>query len=748
MNKTIFYDRNKRFILLVFFIFSVVIHIDAGAGKSRFAVTIKSADRQEITANKFTADGNVEITWKGYRIYADHVEFNRETKEILAGGRVTMTSKKTVLTGEKLRFNVQERTGEMYDTYGQLAPTVRYTSDKLTQVNNDTLTFKKLDFTPCSQCVPRWKITCANGKIKKEKYIEMKNILFKIKKVPVFYLPYLRYPIDKNGRTTGFLLPVMGNSSRKGLFVQNAFYWAIKPNVDLTLNFDYYSKAGKGTAQEFRYLFGNMDGNLKFYYFKYNKNFSLEKNSLTPRKSDYFFKMKHKQRVDFLKTRVTVDIDKQSDPNFSRLFSADFNNIQRRTFHSSAAVVSSLSKLKLTISASQNDTLTTSKNKLSSIRYLPSVKINLNQQKIWKLPGYFSLVTSYSLKNQVTTSYEEETGNDDGTEITDVTDFNSVRLKLSPSYTLNLLKLPWLSTNLLLKSDHNYYPRTRDPGAEELAIVDNPLYLQYQTARLILKGPVFSRIFESKTTRIKHLIEPGITFRYATKVEEEETDRLITPGNFDYPTYSYVGFSLSTRLLLKSKKKKGSAREILSYTIKQDYYLDPALANKNRTVINMYPEFSRLRNTLRLRPFAGFSMDASLDYSHYVKAFTRILVTLAYKNKKSPLTGNFKYTNYIDQYKYDPEKTDTSSFKSETIGGGLGFDKQGFPLKFNTRLDFDIENRKFRYGFCALSYDYQCVIFSAGLRLLKIAGQVETRFDFGISFGNLGMVKDLLGFSK
>ena len=743
--KNFFNNTKRKIVFFVVFVLAAGTALDAVKRKSRFTINIKSAHRQELTGKRLIAEGNVEISWEGYKIYADRLEFNRKTKELLAAGRVTMTSKETVITGEKFRFNLKKRTGEMYDTYGQLSPTVRYTTGKLNQVDKDTLTFKKLDFTTCSQCVPRWKITCANGKIKKEKYIEMKNILFKIKKIPVFYLPYLRYPIDKDGRSTGFLLPMTGNSSKKGFFIQNAFYWAIKPNVDLTLNFDYYSRAGIGAAQEFRYLYKKMDGNIKFYYFKYDKDFQVERDG-SPGKSDYFLKMKHKQKIDLFKTNITVDIDRQSDPNFLRLLGTDFDNIQNRTSRSSVSITSSLSRLRLSISASQNDTYNTSTDVLSSIRHLPSIEANLNQQKIWKLPGYFSLSTSYSVRNQVNTDYAEET-EDDPPDTADNTDIQSTGFVVTPSYTLSLIKSPWISANLVLKSSHNFYPRTRDAKAEDLVIKDESLYLHYQTAGLTLKGPVFSRIFESKTGKIKHLIEPKITFRYATGVDQAERNRLIFPRTFDYSAYSYVEFSLSTRLLYKGKKKQGSAREILSYTLKQEYYIDPVLANNNNTINNIYPEFSQLGNTLRVRPFKNFSIDGTLNYNHYLKDFTRILVTLSYNDKQSPLQGNFKYTKYLNQYKYNPGGTDADNayYMSETIGGSLNFHMKGFPLAFKTRMDYDIENGRFQYRSFGLSYDYQCITFRGELKLFRVAGVLESQFNVGFSFGGLGMVKDLLG---
>jgi LPS-assembly protein len=754
MCRTHVFNAIKPFITVSFLILLVLMYpfvVDAAhkQGKSQSAISIKTADRQEIFGDTYTATGNVEITWGGYRIYAEYLEFNQKTRKITAKGRVTMTSKETVITGEKLTFDLKSKTGEIYDTYGQLDPTVRYTTDQLSSINNDTLAFKKMDFTPCSQCKPRWKITCSKGKIKKEKYIEVKHALFKIKNIPVMYLPFLRYPLNKNGRSSGFLFPVIGSSSKKGFYVLNAFYWAIKPNIDLTLGIDYYANGGLGLEDEFRYLSKHMDGNIKFYYFKYKKENT--DNTQEPGKTsdfDYFFKVNHNQTINFLdtKTRIILHTDTPSDPNFMRWLSSNFNNLQKNIFRSSVSIATSIRNLKFSISASQNDTFNVSKNLSSIERDLPMVTMNLNQQKIWKMPGYFSLYAAYSSKNWAEKSFDVEatSGDSEAEEATEPKPgISSTRLSFKPSYSVNLLKFPWLSASLKLNSSHDYYLETRDPEAEDLVVLDTPLYLQHQAAALTLKGPVFSRVFQLKTSKMKHLIEPTINFRYTTGVKDEDRERLVKPKNYDFSDYSYVGFSLKTRLLLKSGKSRSSAREVLSYTISQDYYFDPELANKDRKIkaLDLIPEFSQLSNTLRVRPLKNFSLDATANYNHYLKRFTRILFTLGYNNQKSVLTGNFKYAKSISQYNFNVPDIE---YRTETIGGSLNFTKPGFPLKFKTRVDYDIEHGRFSYRSFVLSYDYQCIIFTSGLEVLTYISRSETKFIFGVSFGNLGMVKNLL----
>ena len=165
------------------------------------------ADHKTISEESLRADGHVEVIWQDYIIYANVIEFNLKTRELFAEGRVTMSAKDMVLSGEKLNFNLKTKSGELLDTYGLITPFVRYETDRLIQTDRETLTFQRLDFTSCTQIFPRWRITSRRGKIIKEKYIEMHDVLFRIKNIPVFYLPYLRYPIQKDGRATGLLFP-------------------------------------------------------------------------------------------------------------------------------------------------------------------------------------------------------------------------------------------------------------------------------------------------------------------------------------------------------------------------------------------------------------------------------------------------------------------------------------------------------------------------------------------------------------
>lgn len=734
--------KNVAFVLLT--IWMCVFTAGHVVGQSQLPFKIY-AERQDIQEDQLVASGSVEISWEDYHIYADYLAFNPKTKIITARGRVTMTSRETVITGERLQFNLKERTGVMYDSYGQMPPSVRYKTAKLTQVDNDTLKFDKLDFTSCAQCLPRWKLTCTGGKIKKEKYIELKNAVLKIKKIPVMYIPYIRYPLNKDGRATGFLFPKIGRSDLRGFFFLNSFYWPVKSNIDLTLGFDYYGNAGIGTSQELRYMFRKAHGEVKFYYFKYKDSAIIPEGETLPsdkfstyNSSDYLLKMSHKQSINFLKTRIIAKVDKQSDANFLRLFSNDFYNVLRRQSRSSISINSTiLPNLKVTANAAQNETYFTHNNKTNTVRYFPRLTANLNQQKVWFIPGYFSLGMSYEGVQRIGRTYDEDEG------LYDVTDVKTSRLSFNPSYSLSLVASPWMSAKLKFESRQNFYFKSKDPETGD--IVDETLRLGYHTATLDIKGPVFTKIYQGRFSRLKHLVIPGIKFRYVTQIDEEDQARLIRLDGFDFPSYSFLGFSLTTRLLYKGNQDK-SPREILSYVVSQDYYFDPKLAHRSRKINGIFPEFSELKNKLRFRPVKDFSFDLSVVFNHFMEVetfldnFTRLRATLSYNNRKSPVSGSFFYNRYLNPY-----VSSDNVFNRDSVGGKVNLDIPRFPLKFNADVNYDITDKKFRAGIFRLSYDYQCIIFTAEMRLFRYLGRIESQFNIGINFGNMGMVKDFLG---
>ncbi len=80
-----------------------------------------------------------------------------------------------------------------------------------------------------------------------------RNVTLRFKDVPIFYLPYVTFPIS-NERKTGFLFPGIGRDSESGLVVEAPWYWNIAPNLDATITPRWMQDRGVQLAGEFRYL--------------------------------------------------------------------------------------------------------------------------------------------------------------------------------------------------------------------------------------------------------------------------------------------------------------------------------------------------------------------------------------------------------------------------------------------------------------------------------------------------------------
>ena len=83
--------------------------------------------------------------------------------------------------------------------------------------------------------------------------------------VPVFYWPWVRFPIDER-RLTGMLYPSVGYSSTSGFDYMQPVYLNLAPNYDATLFPRYMARRGLALGGQFRYLFNSDRGTLEGNY--------------------------------------------------------------------------------------------------------------------------------------------------------------------------------------------------------------------------------------------------------------------------------------------------------------------------------------------------------------------------------------------------------------------------------------------------------------------------------------------------
>ncbi|WP_194791260.1 LPS-assembly protein LptD [Pseudomonas sp. UFMG81] len=85
------------------------------------------------------------------------------------------------------------------------------------------------------------------------------NVTLRVKDFPVFYTPYIYFPIDDR-RQSGFLPPSFSSTSDTGFMLVTPYYFNLAPNYDATLYPRYMAKRGMLMEGEFRYLTKSSEG--------------------------------------------------------------------------------------------------------------------------------------------------------------------------------------------------------------------------------------------------------------------------------------------------------------------------------------------------------------------------------------------------------------------------------------------------------------------------------------------------------
>jgi lipopolysaccharide assembly outer membrane protein LptD (OstA) len=230
-------------------------------GQRRLVSEGQGARTLEIAAGPGSVLGKDELILKEYvdikygdvRLQADFVRYVPSTKEASASGNVVLDHGSARITAESLTYNLETDTGTFYKARGYAEPSYYFEAARIEKISGDELVLHDATFTACTQPIPYWSFKVGRGLLRLDDYAYLRNLSFKIGRVPVFFTPYLVWPI-KTDRASGLLFPEFGFSRRGGTVVSNALYWAMRGNMDATFYLDYLSLAGYGTGLEYRYV--------------------------------------------------------------------------------------------------------------------------------------------------------------------------------------------------------------------------------------------------------------------------------------------------------------------------------------------------------------------------------------------------------------------------------------------------------------------------------------------------------------
>jgi len=640
-------------------------------------LVVYATSEEQLDKNTRIAEGYVDIRYQGQRLQADKVTYNTESYFFQAEGNVVFQQKEMTIAGERMEANLQDKTGSFFNAILYTEPDFSITADRIERLEEDKYKIHHGKFTACTQPNPRWFLTASEATVKVDHHISLKNPALKVKGVPVFYLPYLYWPLKKD-RATGFLLPSIGSSNLKGMILSNAFFWAIRRNMDATFYYDYHSKLGIGRGGEYRYILGKYSrGSFYGYYLKDRIRESKR----------YKLKFNHAQ---YLKGgfRAVVDVNYLSDFQYRQDMEEQIHLNTSRSIGSRAYLSWSRSYYSFNIITSRDKTYF-SEDSSVTLQNLPQINFRARDQKLGGSPLYFTFQSSFNMPTRTMES------GDWSSEMT------LYRADFYSRISMPIKGLSWLNINPSFAFRDTYYSKQKHP--EQNILVDETLNRTYYEMSVNVIGPVFNKVFggqdKEEATRYKHIIEPRVSLVYITEPKNQDYvwryDSIDTVAEVKELRYSLASRFLSKRV--SSTGKQASTREFLTIEFSQNFSLDP----------NLHTSYGRQFNR-----FTGEYMDKPV-----VSRFSPILL----KARFNP-SGNYYFDSVLE---YNVEDNNLNSF---SLGAEINI-----PNRSNVNFSW---RKTYAYGFGRIPRNIMASNGALYVGNKRFRFDYSMNYDFMITLGN------------
>jgi len=285
--------------------------------------------------NLIKFNGQVELSRSGQRIRADELIIDSLTEQLEASGQIVFENANYRLQAEALTLNQITQSAMFESTRFELpGQHARGSAEQITKIDASRSRFQNILYTSCDPDDRDWHLKASEFNIDQDSGRgTAKNATIYFQEIPIFYLPYIMFPIDDR-RMSGMLTPLISYSDTRGGSIAVPLYWNIAPQTDATITPAWYSKRGLQWNSENRYLGRNQEGQLDLSYLdddlsnstrwlkkwqhKADLGLNIEANILLQEVSDdlYFrdFESLTSERddIDYLERHITISHNSQS----------------------------------------------------------------------------------------------------------------------------------------------------------------------------------------------------------------------------------------------------------------------------------------------------------------------------------------------------------------------------------------------------------------------------------------------------
>ena len=704
-----------------------------------------------------TLEQPAQILCDNMQFFADYAEIFRKDNRIMARGHVVFVSGTHRIAADSMEFDTRTRTGTFYNArgtaslteqgegldrsmFGGKEPDAYFWGAELQKLGPKKYRITRGGFTTCVQPTPRWEVVSGSVTLNLDDYALLTNSVFRVKGVPLMYLPVFYYPIQEDDRATGFLLPTYGASSIKGQLLSNAFFWAIGRSHDATLYHDWMSKAGQQVSGEYRYVLGGgSQGNSRVSWLDEkpvatggsgqaaaggSRSYSLSGNAVQRLPGAFSLRA----NADYFSSIVT-----------QQTYQQDLARATNRSRRFGAHVAGAIAGYQISATADRNDYFfsTTS---LTTYGSLPRVSVSRPERPIGNTPLYFGVGGEYVTLLRSSTNNDVKT-NDQGL----------TRFDVAPTLRIPFNRWPFLGINSTVGWRATYW--TESLSEPPRVQVNEGIGRQYLDMSVRATGPVFNRIFNPPEgrdgTKFKHVIQPTVTLQHVTAVDNFE--RIVKLEGTDYTIgRTQVTYDLTNRLYAK----KDVAREVLALSVSQSYYTDENAARYDLQYQSSFTsrtpsKFSPVALQFRASPTDRLQADLRTEWDPTANALRTIAAN-----------GNFSYSDWLNgsagwtQRRYIPDLLgfDDPTRADQYINALVNVRGQGNRLGGTYTFNYDLLNDRFLHQRWVAYYNSQCCGIGFEYQTFNLHGSFvrsalaeDRRFNISFTLAGIGTFANPFG---
>lgn len=766
--------------------------------------------RQSRVGDVTTLDGNVTVHYLDYILRADKVVYHESTSVLEAEGHLQVTGgpNDVLINAAHGDMNLNMHTARFYSVSGSqgfhskgrstvysTSTPFQFTARVLLQTGDNSYRLIDGTMTNCRFPRPDWRIISHAINLE-DRTASTRSSFFELLDIPLFYLPYLRHPVDETGRESGLLIPVISNSSIKGFIVGEQLYWVINRSMDMVVGAELYSKRGWAPNGDFRYRGRDLDHLIVRWNALLDRGVEQQVgNTLASGKTQ-------QARTEFARGRTGVfpqainlrpgpvgfelvnqggvDVVAEGRKDFtpsihaagtmeylsSYLYRLVFNDNFSQAISSQVASNASLTHVHNgfvpSISLERFETFaSSSRGDEARILHLPSLRYDVLDRPLLASPVYWGLDTSLAYLTRSEPRFHAR---------------NVGRFDFYPHLSVPIVAGGWSFVPQIAFRGTSYtisqIPDLGDLRHGVPTISHDPIHRIDGEASIDVRPPALERdfILDRWNRVLRHVVEPELTYRFVGGIGAKAHNVLLVDTNDIATDTNEAGFSLTQRFYVSPRNPKpctdenaelagncnNRPREWASWTIAQNVFIDPtfggALIAGRRNVFDSTLDLSGVafltspRNItpvtsrVRFEAIDNLRVEWDVDYDPRQGQLNSDNLYAGYSWGRTTVGLGHALLNAVDE-----SRGSASTIKSQqlqpfvTIGKPTG---EGFNLAANGSFDFVLG--QVQHAGIQAVYNWDCCGLSVGYRRFQLGSvRDETQYLYSFTLANFGSVGDI-----